>query len=255
MAGFVQSVMVAALSVTFLGTALSAETKVGTTIESRLVLGFKSPDSAVQAMLPEGWTSIALAKGPMAGTNLLVALLDRHLILDADGNPESPSSGLAVAFFAYAKAEGVEGVRGYVLKTYEEPPFQDPYGTAAKADIRRVAGFTDEGEGVRSQTESWTIVPAAGGEFAVDLSTTLGGMNWSTGQESRPFSAVDPGFSRIYRYDQLVSLVMSVAAGRELAGEVAVTASDPEIADLFDGTEQLVSILSIPFYNREISLP
>lgn len=67
-----------------------AETKVATTVESRIVLAFKADDSAVQEMMPEGWRLLTLPKGPLAGTNLIVSLIDRQLVLDAEGKPASP---------------------------------------------------------------------------------------------------------------------------------------------------------------------
>jgi len=142
-----------------------------------------------------------------------------------------------------------------VTRVYEEPPVVDPYGNSVAADINRMSGYTDAGGGDRSQTEAWTIVPDAGGAIGVDLSFKVGKFNWSTGGESRPFSAVNPAFSRIYRYDQLAGLAMNAAMGLALNGSVEITVTDPEMAAIFDGSEQVTSIISIPTYIREISLP
>lgn len=248
----------AAATATFLvafGGAGFAETMVGTTVESRILLGFKVGDTAIGDMLPEGWTSVTLGQGPVSGANLIVALIDRHLILDADGAPATPSSGPTVAFMAYARNSDIEGVRGFITHVYEEPPIVDPYGTSVSADITRVSGYTDAGNGDRVQTETWTIAPEAGGSVELTLDYKLGGLMWSTGGESRPYSAATPEFFRIYRYDQLAGLAMNAAMGRDLNGSVSFTASDPDLAKVFDGTESLVSIVSIPTYIREISLP
>jgi len=78
---------------------------------------------------------------------------------------------------------------------------------------------------------------------------------WSTGGESRPFSSVNPDFFRIYRYDQLAGLAMNSAMGIALDGTVSFSSSDPDLGELFDGSEALVSIVAIPTYIREIWLP
>ena len=238
-----------------MGASAFAEIKVGSTVESRVLLGFKVDDAAVGNMLPEGWVSVTLPKGPVGGSNLILALIDRHVILDAEGKPGDPSSGPTVAFLGYGRKEGVEGVRGFVLRVYEEPPAVDPYGNSVNANIDRVSGYTDAGGGDRMQSETWTIQPEFGGELTLSLDYEVSGFVWSTGGESRPYSSEDPDFFRIYRYDQLAGLAMNVAMGRELNGTVSFAATDPDLAELFDGTEKLVAIVSIPTYVREISLP
>jgi len=244
----------AAAALAALAPVADAETKVGSTVESRILLGFSASDDAINQMLPEGWVSITLPKGPVAGSNLIVALIDRHVILDAAGKPADPSSGPIVAFLAYAKKDGVEGVRGFVTRVYEEPPLVNPYGNSLPADIGRVAGFTDAGGGDRSQSEDWSVTTQTG-SFQVTLDYRMGGLMWSTGGASRPYSSVTPEFSRVYRYDQLAGLAMNTAAGRALDGNVSYEVTGDALGSLFDGSEELVSIVTIPTYVREISLP
>lgn len=236
-------------------TAGLAETKVGTTVESRILLGFKVNDVALAQILPDGWMTVTLPQGPLGGSNLILALIDRHVILDGEGTVENPSSGPTVAFLVYGRKEGVDGVRGFVTRVYEEPPVVDPYGNSVTADIDRVSAYSDAGLGNRTQTEVWTVLPESGGELRLDLDYKVGGLMWSTGGESRPFSSENPDFFRIYRYDQLAGLAMNAAMGRELDGTVSFSASDPSIGELFDGSEALVSIVAIPTYIREIWLP
>lgn len=66
---------------------------------------------------------------------------------------------------------------------------------------------------------------------------------------------MNPEFHRIYRYDQLVALAMSQGLGLELSGSVAFTATGQDLATLFDGSEELVMIMAIATYVREVSLP
>ncbi|MDD9978341.1 MAG: hypothetical protein OXQ30_11510 [Boseongicola sp.] len=246
---------IAAITVSVSGAVALAETAVGSTTESRILLGFNVNPDGLETMLPEKWKPITLPKGPVAGSNLIVALIDRHLILDANSEPADPPSGPIAALLAYRVKEGEKGVRAFVTRVYEETPLVDPYGNSALADIDRRSAFVDLGGGDRQQTEKWSIRPAAGGEVTFDFNFKVGAMNWSTGGESRPYSSKDPEFFRIYRYDQLAGLVMNELAGKALDGSAAVAVSDPEMGAIFDGTEKLVSIITIPVYLRTISLP
>ena len=63
-----------------------------------------------------------------------------------------------------------------------------------------------------------------------------------------PYSAADPGFFQIYRYDQLAELAMNPGLGRPLDGTVSYSAEIPALSGLFDGTEELVSVVSIPAF-------
>lgn len=240
----------------FLGASVGgAETRVGSTVESRVLVGFNVNDAAIDASLPEGWNSVTLPQGPLGGSNLIVALIDRHLIVDADGAPQQPSSGPIVAFLAYARHSDVEGLRGFVTRVYEERPLVDPYRNSVAADIDRIAGYSDAGGGERSQSERWTVQTDAGDVLALELDFKVGGFRWTTDGESRPYSATDPDFFRIYRYDQLAGLAMNTAMGQALDGAFMLAATGPDLSQLFDGSELLTAIVTIPTYIREISLP
>ena len=239
----------------FINAVVSAETLMGKTVESRILLGFKVSDSAVNKMLPVGWNSLTLPKGPVSGSNLIMAFIDRYLITDAEGKPASPSSGPILALLAYARNDNVKGIRGFVIKVYEETPLVDPYGNSSAADIDRVAGFVDSGGAVRSQSEQWAVTPNSGGQISLSLEFKLDELKWTVDGESRPYSSVRPDFFRIYRFDQLAGLAMNRALGKSLKGEIAFHSTDPAIESLFDGNESLSAIITVPTYLREISLP
>jgi hypothetical protein len=56
--------------------------------------------------------------------------------------------------------------------------------------------------------------------------------------EAKIHSAIKPDFYRIYRIEQAVDVVRSVPAR--------------QFSQLFDGSEQLISITSLPWYSREV---
>lgn len=232
-----------------------AETKLWSTVESRIILGFKADDAAVQATMPEGWKAITLPKGPLAGINLLLVFMDRHLILDAEGKPMDPSANPVAALMSYGVSKDVEGVRGYITHIYEIPPAVNPYGNSSEAMITRQGGKSVDGDSVVSRIEDWSLKTEAGGMVDFKITYTSAGLNWTEGGVSRPYSSAMPEYSHIYRYDQTAELVMNTTSGYARPNEWEFSASGGEFADLFDGSEALVAVLNIPVYVRDVFEP
>lgn len=238
----------------FTATAAMGETLIQNTVENRVLLAFKVDGAALAEVMPEGWTPITLPKGPVAGSNLILSFFDKLLITDAEGKPADPATQPVMALVAYGKAEGVEGVRSFVTAIYEVPPVVDPFGLSEAADITREAAMTFNAEG-RTRSEDWTVRPASGGAFNFALDYRVGGYGWSEGGQSMPYSAADPAFHQVYRYDQLAELVMNPGLGRELDGSFTYSTDIPALSGLFDGSEELVSVVSIPVYVRQVFKP
>ena len=238
----------------FTATAAMGETLIQNTVENRVLLAFKVDGAALTEVMPEGWTPITLPKGPVAGSNLILSFFDKLLITDAEGKPADPATQPVLALVAYGKAADVEGVRTFVTAIYEVPPLADPFSLSEEADITREAAMTYNADG-RTRSEAWTVRPVSGGEFSFDLDYRVAGYGWSEGGMSKPYSAVEPEFLQIYRYDQLAELVMNPGLGRELDGSFTYSADIPALSGLFDGSEELVSVVSIPVYVREVYRP
>ncbi len=235
-------------------TAAIAETQIGSSVESRVTLAFKVDDAAAQAWLPDGWTLASIPRGPLAGANVIVSLIDWHLARDAEGKPEDPHARRAVATVAYGVKGGVEGMRTFITRIYETPPVISPYSNSVSAQIMRSSSLTGSADGARINREVWAAQPEAGGEIRLELSHQAGIPSWSA-SETMPYSSAQPDFHRIYRYQQLVDLVMSKALGKELEGRVEFKSTVSELADMFDGTESLVGIITTPVYVTETFLP
>lgn len=235
-------------------TAVLAETQIGSSVESRVTLAFKVNATAAQSWLPEGWKLTSIPRGPLAGANLVISLIDWHLASDAEGKPEAPHARRAVATVAYGVNDEVKGIRTFVTRIYETPPVISPYSNSIAAQIARSASLDGPAEGARINKEVWVVTPEAGGEIRLDLRHQAGIPSWSA-SETTPFSSVEPDFHRIYRYQQLVDLAMSTALGKKLEGKVDFRSNVPELADMFDGTESLVGVIAIPVYVRETFLP
>jgi len=67
--------------------------------------------------------------------------------------------------------------------------------------------------------------------------------------------AAKPDFYRIYRVEQATDVLRSTATGVDRIMKLSFKASGDKFGQLFDGTEQLISVVSIPYYSRQTSLP
>jgi len=238
----------------FAATAALGETLVQKTVENRVLLAFQVDGAALAEVMPDGWTPVTLPKGPVTGANLILSFFDKLLITDAEGTPADPASQPVMALVTYGTAEGVEGVRSFVTAIYEVPPVVDPFGLSEASDITREAGMKLAADG-RTQSESWTVRPESGGAFSFDLDYRVKGYAWTEDGTSMPYSAAQTEFHQIYRYDQLAELVMNPGLGRDLDGSVTWSTDIPALAGLFDGTEELVAVVSIPVYLRQVFQP
>ena len=233
------------------GTVAGSGEKVGTNIDSRVLIGFQVSDASVQPWLPEDWKLLTLPKGPLAGTNLIVGFFDRKLQLDGEGKPAAQPATLGAELVAFAVKPGEEGSRLYVLRKYEPAPFANTYGATKEAFVERTS--TVEGGAPGRKHESWQITTDSGA-LSLDLAFAAGKVNWVPGKNA-PVSASDASISRMQEYNQMMDLVMSSAVGKPLDGDFSFSTSIPELAAMFDGSEKLTGILSIPVYVRDVYMP
>jgi hypothetical protein len=69
------------------------------------------------------------------------------------------------------------------------------------------------------------------------------------------YGGPDPAFFRIYRFDSGDDVLRSVPTGVDRVKELSLRVTTAELKKAFDGTEQIVSVIALPWYQREVSLP
>ena len=70
------------------------------------------------------------------------------------------------------------------------------------------------------------------------------------------FSSTNPGFYQIFKIDQGLDIMRNATVPvRDRVTEFAYKAGGGKIAPLFDGTEKVVSIDALHWYNRGVYLP
>jgi hypothetical protein len=243
-----------ALVVIYAQAAAAGEKPVGTYGEERALLRFKVPDATVQRFLPEGWQASPESTGPSKDANLSVVFVDVFAAQSPDGKPEDPYRVAAVVI--PAKRQGTEATVPMVVTGFASIPgyAPGPYGVFALASAtldRHV--HTDPG-GKSNIEEAWEFKADGGDLVQLELQYVRGPLARSK-IETMPHSASKPEFYRIYRIEQAADLVRSTASGTDRAQKYVFKATGGKLSQIFDGSEQLVSITSLPFYSRQVSLP
>ncbi len=248
------AILMAGLFSLTIWSAAQAETLTSTNVDSRVIVGVKVDGTDMQAFMPEGWAAIGFPRGPLKGANLLVSFVDGMLMVDAEGKPLDPASRRAVVLLGLGKQVDGDGVRIFVLRTYSTEPAEiDPYGVNVPAAVVRTNSISGAANGGRDSTDSWEMT-LGDARLSMRLTYTTGRRSWSA-SEAKSFSAADPDFYRIYRYDSLTDVAMSSVMEKPLNGSFELTSSIPELAAIFDGSEETVAILDIPVRVRKIFLP
>ena len=234
--------------------ASAQEKLVGTYAEARTTLAFKIRDSVAQSMLPHGWIANQFSVGPSKGANLVVTFMDWLAVQEPDGKPGKTFRhvGLTVP----AKQDGGEAAVSMVVAGLSAPPgyAPGPYGNFAAAKSHVTRSLRTDDDGVSTAEESWQFTGENGD--AVDLQLQFArGLARRAKSEAKVYSAVKPQFYRIDRIEEAIDVVRSADAGAERAQKFVFKATGPRFLTLFDGSEELVSITSFPWFSRQAFLP
>ena len=143
-------------------------------------------------------------------------------------------------------------IRAFV--PHEDIDLYNPYKNSVRATIRREQTLKSADLGPGTGSELWELWDSAGGmlQFRMEYQRAVPSR---AKREAKPRSAVEPTFFRIYRWDQGSDLVKSVPAGIDRVRNYQLRVTVSELRKLFDGTEQLVGIVVVPWYVRQLYLP
>ena len=231
------------------------ETLVASDVSTRLGLGFHVVEARLQKWLPSGWQPNPPTLGPSRGTNLFLGFVDRLLNLDNEGKPIAGGRDryLAIVVPARQSATGQSGNLVVRVFTGNAAMLPGAYKTSVLAQIRREQ--SDQGAGIDPgrATDAWEVRDDSGVvEVKLQYRRELPHRSSS---EQKFFSPVQPDFYRIYRTDQGADVVRSVPLEVNRVESFSVKVSIAELQELFDGTEQLISVTAAPWAVRQIFVP
>jgi hypothetical protein len=235
------------------GTANAAEKFSGSNVDVRTTLAFKAPDAAVQKLVPEGWEIVVPAAGPFKGANLFMVLIDSVSALDADGKAVAPFRGAVLAF--PARKKGTEAVVTMVADGVAERAgapgaygVYRPGGGLVERKVTFSAGAKPTAE------ETWVFTADDGHAIEARIQYERGAATQSK-VEAKTYSGAKPEFYRIYKWEQVADLVRSAALGVDRVAKISIKTTGARYAPLFDGSEQLTGMVSLPMYSRSVFLP
>jgi hypothetical protein len=233
--------------------AQEAEKLFASDVVLRTMLAFKVSEAAVEKTLAAGWAISPPVSGPDQGANLIVYVTDFQMIQDPQGKPlpTRPS----VALIVPAKKSGTDlaafMVTGGFVTQANTP---GPYGNFTPAKVTVDRRSQTDGDGKTIIDETWEMKADDGN--GLDLR-----IQFQRGVPTRDkvawkyYSAIRPDFHRTYRIEHGLDVARSVPAGIDRVSTFLFKAVGPKLAPLFDGSERLISITSVPFYSRSIYLP
>ncbi len=232
--------------------AQSAEKLVASSMDVRTTLTFKVPDAAVRKVLPEGWELNSPTTGPNKGFNVSVVLIDQQFAQDADGKDTPLFRGAVVAI--PAKKSGSD-TTGSMIITGLAAPSGSPgaygvYMELAFAIDRMISTGSDKS----ASEERWAFKANDGNTIDVQISYIRSAPTRSKPTDFRIYSSARPDFYRIYRQEQATDFLRN-ADGTDRITKLSFKAAGPKLSQLFDGSEQLVNVISIPWYARQTFLP
>jgi hypothetical protein len=234
-----------------------AETPLENSAEVRLQLDFQVADAAIKKVLPAGWNTDVATSGGAKDCNLRMIFVDRVDITGPDGSPKGTSQLVYLEVPVKNPASGLAGrmvIDGLVANPNDAP---GPFKVYRPAASYRMDRNTSAKAGEPAQiAEDWDFVGASGEHMGLHLKYERGVARKGAG-EVKLFSGADPNYYQIVQNSQGLDPMRNatVPAPRDLVKEFSYTASGGSLGALFDGKERVISIDSIQWNNRAISLP
>jgi hypothetical protein len=103
--------------------------------------------------------------------------------------------------------------------------------------------------------EHWEFAAASGEHMQVTLKYERGTARKGS-NEVKFYSAANPTFYQIFKIEQGLDIMRNATINvRDRVKEFSVKAGGGKIAPLFDGTEKVVSIDALHWYNRGVYVP
>jgi hypothetical protein len=219
--------------------------------EVRTVVALAVPEEKAQALLPAGWTVNPAQQGPGRGANLSVVFREQLAATGPDGKPAGAEERAAV--LAVPARRGDE--TGFVIvRTFADARSGPGYykvGVPAAVTLERRGSATAL---AGTAEEAWSVTAESGERLSLRVAYARG-----TPVRAQPtalnLSAADPRVRRTYRVDQGVDPVLSRPAAIDRTTSLSFTASGGALAQVFDGREQVVAVLSLPWYARQMFAP
>jgi hypothetical protein len=234
----------------------AAQSPLESSAEVRLQLDFQVADAAIKKVLPAGWETDVATSGGAKDCNLRMIFVDR---VDIDGPDDAAKATSQLVYLEVPvknPGSGLAGrmvIDGLVANPADAP---GPFKVYKAAASYRMDRATSAKSGQPPEiVEDWDFTAANGAHMGLHLKYQRG-VARKAGGELKLFSGAEPSYFQLIKNAQGLDPMRNVTVpAPDLVKEFGYTASGGELGALFDGKERVISIDTIQWNNRSISLP
>jgi hypothetical protein len=242
---------------TFVGTAgiANAQTLLEQSAEVRMQLDLAVSPQALKALLPDGWEPFVATSGPAKDCNVRLIFVDRVDINGPDGAPAGTEQ--MVYFASPIKKTGSNEMAGQmVIDGITSKAAPGPFNVYQGVTAYRVERSTHATAGGPIENEdTWDFTGADGEHLSLHL-TYERGVARKLSAETKFFSAADPNSYQIWKVDQGLDIMRNATVPvKDHVKTFEFKAFGGRVAKLFDGSERVVSVDALHWYNRAVSSP
>ena len=232
----------------------AAQTLVEQSAEARMQLDFHVPDAALKAMLPAGFEPNIATTGAAKDANLRMIFIDRIAVTAPDGAPVGSSQMVYLAIPVKQAATNTIAQMLIFGLTGEPKEAPGPFGVYLPATTHHMERSTTA-DAQAQTTENWAFTAASGEHMELHLKYDRG-IGRKASNETKFFSSVNPSFYQIFKVDQNLDIMRNATITvPDKVKEFQYKASGGKIGALFDGSERVLSIDCLAWYNRAIYVP
>lgn len=233
-------------------------TQLGTMLLSRVRIALRAGLPALQRRLPDPW-DVHVSQG----SNLAVLFYEIFLNQAAEG-PQLTTADAVGRYFVLgipSRNRRTEEAAFMVFRIFTaHPTGENPFGwkgvaagkTTAHANI--VRSETLEASNLEAMVSDRIEARTNEGVVALEFRYRRG-VPERVASERRVRFTTEPELVRVYRADELVDVVKSAPAEIDRLERFGLRVTLPELADIFDGSEQVVNLMVQPWYLRQVYAP
>src|SRR5580692_8693 len=234
----------------------NAQTFVEQSAEVRMQLDLAVPKAALQKLLPTGWEPAIATAGPAKDCNVRMIFVDRIDINAQDGAPKGTNKFVYLASPIQKTGGEVAGqmvIDGITADSKDAP---GPFGVYQTATDFRVDRSSHSAPGGPIQNEeTWSFTAANGEHMELHL-TYERGVARKVSSETKFYSAATPDIYQIWKIDQGLDIMRNTTVQvSDKVKSLDLKASGGKVGTLFDGTQRVVSVDALHWYNRAVSSP
>jgi hypothetical protein len=255
--GTVRGLLIA-FALAVLAAGARAQTPVESSLEIRFQLDFHVSDAALQAYLPQGWTSMVATQGPAKDCNIRAVFIDRLSVNGPDGKPVGTTGTNRLAYLvAPVKDANGEAVQLVISGITEDPAdAPGPFGVYLPATTHTVQRSTSGGTGPMTDSQDWVFTAATGEHLEMHIKFERGSGVRSKPADVKFYSVKNPGSYQISRQEQVLDILRNTTTmPRDRVKEFTFKASGGSYDKLFEGSPKALSWDDIIWINRTVMTP